>query len=358
VPSRKEIQWTQLRVGALVLIALAVLVGLIILMSGSTGGLFARKIVLRAYFKNAAGLKDGAEVTLEGVTIGNVIHVRVVPERDPTPVEVAMRVGNEFQGFLHTDSTAAIVQAGVLGDSFVDISSVHATGPQPPNNAELKSTGAPSIQDVIQSSEVSIDEINALTKKLEVLMDSINSGRGTIGALVNDPALAHKFTTIAGDLQTITSAIANGKGTLGKLVNDDTLYTHINSSVDKLDQITSSLNDGKGTAGKFIKDETLYDNLNSTISNANEMIAQINHGKGSIGKLARDPEFAKKLDDTVTRLDNILSGIDEGKGTIGQMMQNRSVYDHADQTLDQAQQLVKSMRENPKKYLVVQLKIF
>jgi phospholipid/cholesterol/gamma-HCH transport system substrate-binding protein len=87
-------------------------------------------------------------------------------------------------------------------------------------------------------------------------------------------------------------------------------------------------------------------------------MAEINAGKGSIGKLARDPEFAKKLDDTVTRLDNILSGIDEGKGTMGQLMQNRSVYDHADQTLDQAQQLVKSMRENPKKYLVVQLKIF
>ena len=358
MPSRKEIQWTQLRVGALVLVSLAVLVGLIILMSGSTGGLFRGKIVLRAYFKNANGLKDGAEVTLEGVTIGNVVHVRVIPDRDPTPVEVSMRVGDEFKGFLHTDSTAAIVQAGVLGDSFVDISSVRATGPAPTNNAELKTTGAPSIQDVIQSSQLSIDEINALTKKVEVLMDSINSGRGTIGALVNDPALARKFTTIAGDLQTITSAIANGKGTLGKLVNDDTLYTHINSSVDKLDQITSSLNDGKGTAGKFLKDETLYNNLNSTVSNANDLIAQINKGKGSIGKLARDPEFAKKLDDTVTRLDNILTSVDEGKGTIGQLMQNRSVYDHADQTLDQAQQLVKSMRENPKKYLVVQLKIF
>jgi hypothetical protein len=42
VPSRKEIQWSQLRVGALVLAAMAVLIGLIFLMSGSTGGLFAQ----------------------------------------------------------------------------------------------------------------------------------------------------------------------------------------------------------------------------------------------------------------------------------------------------------------------------
>src|ERR1700721_1891080 len=105
VPSRKEIQWSQLRVGALVLVSLIVLIGLIILMSGSTGGLFARKVLLRAYFENASGLKPGAEVTLEGVTIGNVIRVRVVPERDPTPVEVTLRLGAEFLQDLHTDST-------------------------------------------------------------------------------------------------------------------------------------------------------------------------------------------------------------------------------------------------------------
>src|ERR1035438_284887 len=87
VPSRKEIQWSQLRVGALVLAASAVLIVLIFLMSGSSGGLFARKLVLRSYFDNAAGLKDGAPVTLEGVTIGNVIHVRVVSDRNPRSEE-------------------------------------------------------------------------------------------------------------------------------------------------------------------------------------------------------------------------------------------------------------------------------
>jgi phospholipid/cholesterol/gamma-HCH transport system substrate-binding protein len=358
VPSRKEIQWAQLRVGALVLVAMAALVGLILLMSGSTGGLFARKLMLRAYFENAAGVKDGAPVTLEGVTIGNVIHVRVVPARNPTPVEVSMRVGYEFLHDLHTDSIAAIAQAGVLGDSFVDISSSHATGPPPANNAELKTSGSPSIQDVIRTSEDSITQVQSLTKKIEILTDSLNSKRGTIGMLINDPEMAHKVSVIATDLETITAAIASGKGTLGKLVNDDTLYARINSSVDKLDQITTALNEGKGTAGKLLKDDSLYNNLNAAVSNANQLVAEINAGKGSIGKLAKDPAFAKKLDDTVNRLDSILTSVDEGKGSIGQLVQNRSLYDHADQTLDQTQKLVKSIRDDPKKYLIIRLKVF
>ena len=95
-----------------------------------------RKIKLRAYFENAAGLKDGAPVTLEDVTIGNVIHVRVIPDRNPTPVEVTMQVGREYLPDLHTDSTVAIAQAGVLGDSYIDISSAHAGGPPPGQNAD------------------------------------------------------------------------------------------------------------------------------------------------------------------------------------------------------------------------------
>jgi len=358
VPSRKEIQWSQLRVGALVLAAMAVLVVLIFLMSGSTGGLFARKLVLRSYFENAAGLKDGAPVTLEGVTIGNVTKVRVVPERNPTPVEVSLQVGEEYAKALHVDSTTSIAQAGVLGDSYIDISSAHASGPTPGSNTELKATGSPSIQDVIRTSEDSITQVTTLMRKVETLVDALNSRQGTLGMLINDPETAHKFVAMANNMETISKAIAEGKGSLGKLVNDDTLYTRANSAIDKLDKITTALDEGHGTAGKLLKDETLYNNLNAAVNNTNQLVAEINAGHGALGKLAKDPAFAQKLEDTVDHLDNILKNVDAGNGTLGQMVQNRSLYDHADQTLDQTQQLVKSIREDPKKYLVIHMKLF
>ena len=358
MPSRKEIQWSQLRVGALVLVAVAVLVGLIFLMSGSTGGLFAPKLKLRSYFSNASGLKDGAPVTLEGVTIGNVQHIRVVPERNPNPVEVTMRVGEEYLRDLHANSTTSIAQAGVLGDSYLDIDSTHAFGPPPRNNAELRATQSPNIQSVISTSQDSIQEISVLIRKLEIVMDSINSRKGTVGELVNDPAYFAKISRITDHLEKITGEISEGQGTIGKLINDDTLYTRANSAIDNVDRITASLDQGNGTVGKLLKDDTLYNNLNATVTSADDLMDGINKGKGSIGKLARDPAFAKKLDDTVTRLDSILTTVDEGKGTIGQLLQNRSLYDHTDQTMDQAQLLVKAIREDPKKYFVIRLKLF
>lgn len=337
---------------------MAVLIGLIFLMSGSTGGPFAPKLTLRSYFANASGLKNGAPVTLEGVTIGSVIRIRVVPERNPTPVELTFRVGEEFMKDLHQNSTTSIAQAGVLGDSYLDIDSTHASGSAPANNSELRATGAPSISDVIRSSQVSIEEINTLMHKLEILVDSMNSTKGTVGALINDPSLLAKVTHITNDLSTITHQISEGQGSIGKLVQDDTLYNHASSAIAHFDTIAADLEAGKGSAGKLLKDETLYNNLNATVGETKTLVSDINAGKGSLGKLSKDPQFAKKLDDTITRLDSILSDIDQGKGTIGQMVQNRSLYDHADQTLDNAQQLVKDMRNNPKKYLVIRLKLF
>ncbi len=358
MPSRKEIHWAQLKVGALVLAAVAVLIGLIFLMTGSSGGLFTRKLILRSYFANASNLKSGAPVTLEGVTIGNVTHIHIVPARNPTPVEVTMQVSAKAAYDIRTDSTTSIAQAGVLGDSYIDIDSKHASGPTPPDNAELQARNVPSIQAVVDTSQDALQQATTVMRKISTLMDSLNSRKGTAGLLLNDPELYHKLTQTASNLETVTRTMTQGKGTLGKLMTDETLYTKLNTTIDQLSSIANNLDAGKGSAGKLLRDEALYNNLNAAVANTNKLLDGINQGKGSLGKLASDPVFAKKLDNTVTNLDTILQNVQDGKGTIGQLMQNRSLYDHSDQTMDQAQQLVKSIRENPKKYLVIHLKIF
>ena len=90
-----------------------------------------------------------------------------------------MELAGEFQSGLHTDSTAVITQAGVLGDSFVDIDSTHATGPTPANDAELTAAGSPTLQDVIQSSQDSLQNLQGTVGKIDKVLDSINSNRGT-----------------------------------------------------------------------------------------------------------------------------------------------------------------------------------
>ena len=129
MPSQKQLKWSQLRVGLTVVVGSVILAVLIFLMSG-TGGWFTRKIHLKAYLDNAGGLREGAPVRLSGVDIGNVIKVRVVSGRPTTPVEVIMKVATTYAFDLHKDSVATLATAGVLGETFVDIDSSTAKGPE------------------------------------------------------------------------------------------------------------------------------------------------------------------------------------------------------------------------------------
>ena len=96
MPGQQEVRWSQLKVGVLVIVALSALAALIFLMSNTTGGFWSGRLTLRSYFENSAGLKIGAPVRLDGLTVGNVTAMRIVPDRSLTPVEVAMHINRKY----------------------------------------------------------------------------------------------------------------------------------------------------------------------------------------------------------------------------------------------------------------------
>lgn len=357
MPSQQQVQWSQLKVGVLVLVALVTLTALIFLLTGNSGGLHGR-IVLVSYFENSAGLKSGAPVNLEGVSVGNVKAIRIVSSRPLTPVEVIMRVGKQFQPDIHTDSKTSLETIGVLGDTVVDIDSKFATGPPVHNGNELKTTETPNLSDVIKSSQGTIEQLNTILAKVDNLVDALNSGKGSIGQLINDPMLYNKAIQTLNQLQALVDGISNGKGSIGKLVSDDTLYNRANDTVGKLQHIADELDSGQGSMGKLLKDDTLYNNLKESTRNLNEILAQVNSGKGSIGMLAKNQEFANKLNDTVTKLNDVLTQINSGQGTVSKLLKDPSLYNHTDQMISNASDLVTAMRKDPKKYLTIHVKVF
>jgi phospholipid/cholesterol/gamma-HCH transport system substrate-binding protein len=358
VPSQQEVQWSQLKVGVLVIVALAALTALIFLMSGSTGGIFAGKITLRSYFENAAGLKVGAPVNLEGVTIGNVKQIRISGARKLTPVEVIMKVSTRYTEDVREDSKTSLDTIGVLGDTVVDIDSKRAIGPRVKDNDELSTTESPNLSDVIKSSQGTIEQVNTILAKIDSLVDSLNTGKGSIGQLINDPGLYNRANETVTQLSKLSTNLSEGKGTIGKLLNDDTLYNHLNDTTARIDHITTEIDNGQGSLGKLLKDQTLYNNLNRTVTNANTLLAEVNQGKGTIGMLAKDPEFQAKFRDSIDKLDSIIDKINSGQGSIGQLVVNPSLYNNADAMLAETRNLVTQIRENPKKYLTFHVKVF
>jgi phospholipid/cholesterol/gamma-HCH transport system substrate-binding protein len=359
VPSEKQVKWSQLRVGLTVLIALVTLAVLIFVMTGTTG-LFTRKIVVRAYVDNAGGLRVGAPVRLEGVDIGNVTRIRVVgdPKRAVAPVELTMKVTTRYQENMRKDCAVSLETAGVLGEVFVDFDCRLAKGGPMQNGDELPTRESPQLQDVVRASQGTLQNLDILVKRLDSIVSYVQSGQGSIGKIIYDPALFDRANQAVTQLQQVVAQMNSPKGTVGKLLNSDELYNRANDAIDDLDELINKANSGNGTIGKLISDPTLYDNANKTISQANQLIGDINAGKGTLGKLAKDEALARKLDNTITRLNNIADRLDEGQGSAGKFLKDPSMYNNTDALMVETRELIKAVRQDPKKYLTIHLKIF
>lgn len=99
----------------------------------------SHKLIVKAYFTNAEGLRQGAAVRAAGVEIGSVRSVRVRPELREDPVEIVMVLNSPYEIKIPNDSVVSTASEGVLGATYVEIETAAASGPAIGNNAVLKS---------------------------------------------------------------------------------------------------------------------------------------------------------------------------------------------------------------------------
>ena len=359
MPSQKQLKWSQLKVGLTVVAGSIVLAVLILLMT-STGGLFTKKILLKSYFDNASGIQPGAVVRLQGVDIGSVTAVQVVPDpaHRATPVEITMKVSTKYHRSIRKDSLTTLATAGVLGATYIDIDSAFAKGPQAEDGDVLQTRETPQIEDVVRASQSTLQNLDALEKRVDRILAYVESGQGSFGKLIYDPALYNRLNSTVEQFQGLVADVANGKGSIGKAIVSDELYRNANDVIVKANGLIDDLNAGKGTAGKLLKDPTLYNNANDTIANVKKLTDDVNAGKGALGTIAHDQEFADKMKNTVTKLSALTDRLNSGEGTVGKLLQDESVYNNTDKLLVATRELITAIRQNPKKYLTIRGKVF
>jgi phospholipid/cholesterol/gamma-HCH transport system substrate-binding protein len=357
LPSQKQLKWSQLKVGITVIVASVTLGFLLFLMSG-TAGLFTPRLTVKSYFDNAEGLRVGAPVRLSGVDIGNVTKISIVHDKPLTPVEVTVKVSTKYGFGLRRDSVTSLETAGVLGETFLDIDSSQAVGPQLQDGDTLPTQVHPDFNQVVRASQSTLQNMDALLKRADRILAFAESGKGSLGKLIYDPLLYNRFSDTVAEFQKIVAQVGNGEGSLGRLISRNDAYDKFIATLDKMDKVVDDMQQGKGTAGKFLKDPSLYDNANATIANLKKVTEDINAGKGTLGKLTKDEELAKKLDNTITKLSQLTTSLEAGQGSAGKFFKDEAFYNNTSQLMAESRELVKAIRENPKKYLSIKLHVF
>ena len=391
--TRKTLTFSKLRVGIFVMVGLAVL-GFLILNSSGDFNPFREKMRLKARFVAADGLREGSEVQLAGVRIGKVEAVKFLPADSPEDftIEAVMQIDKVLDDQpiserIRTDSNAQLVATSLLAnDKIINISVGTAKGTPVSENDILESRVAISVNQLTQTGNDLLEQINKLAVPANDILNKANQGEGTLGRIVNDESLYRNLDSAIAEtkltvtrLQTTVDKVNSGQGTAGKLLNDPALYNSLNKTVATLESISNDIKSGRGSAGKFFSDEALYNEMRAAVmelhgvaSDFKVISADLVAGRGSFGRLLKDEQLysdAKdtlaKFNSTANKLDAILGDARAGKGTLGKFVTDETLFNNINQTASNFNQLssestklIYDFRQNPKKYLRIKLSIF
>jgi phospholipid/cholesterol/gamma-HCH transport system substrate-binding protein len=110
----------EVTVGLFMLAGFAALIILALNVSGLTFSESKSSYTVYASFENIGGLTARSKVTVAGVAVGRVVDISL--DKDDFAGVVEMAIESEYNQFT-TDTTAAILTAGLLGEKYVGLTS-------------------------------------------------------------------------------------------------------------------------------------------------------------------------------------------------------------------------------------------
>jgi len=361
----QQLVWRELRVGILVVTSFVLLAAAIFYIGGDSG-FFTPKYKVTAYFHTANGLHAGAAVLLDGFTIGNVSSIRLSSEAVPEKwVEVVMELNQGYRHMIRTDTMASIGTVGVLGDQQVELTRGSTEKEEIPDGGSIQGADTGDIKKIITGTNDVVVNLGVMTNQMTDLLEKVNQGKGTLGKILNDTSIYDKLDATAAEATALVKDARTGNGTVGRLMSDDDLYRSVKSSIDRLDTISNKVdtivdkaNRGDGTIGKFLNDPSLYNRTDQLITKLSSVVDRIDRGEGTLGKLSKDDTLYSNLNTTLTKTNTMLASIDNGEGTIGKMLKDATLYNSLTQTSSELQKLMYDFRQNPKKYLTINFRLF
>ncbi|MEO8071505.1 MAG: MlaD family protein [Acidobacteriota bacterium] len=346
MPRTRSVAWSEVKIGAIGITAVA-LVMLLIVAVGGASGFWWQRYPLKARFNNVQGLKAGAVVRVSGKEVGSVKSVAFSGPQ----VEVGIEVLKDVQALITTTSVAKIGSLSLLGDSILEISAGTGGNALQANDYVAVEQSNGGMADLTSSASASLGEI-------QKLLTDVRAGKGTLGKIVTDEALYTEMQAFVASAANVTRQINEGKGTLGGLVKDPAAYESLKASLGNLQAITARINSGDGALGRLLNDEAMGRSLSASTSNIESVTGRLSRGEGTAGKLLTDQQLYDRLNGLVARVDQVVVGLEAGRGTAGKLLHDQQLYENMNRAVVELQNLLSAISKDPQRYLRLKVSIF
>lgn len=330
-----------LAVGGMFGLALLVLALAVMAVGGESGWLF-RRVSYYVVFPNADGLLNGAPVKMAGVSVGTVTGIRLPTDPTGSGIRVEIGVDPLYSERVREDSRATLRILQLLtNEKFVEIvpgqsGAVLAEGAEITRQVE---TG------VLERGELIAEDVSAITVSLKNILAQLEQGEGLLGQMLRDPEFGHKGLEALGktleNTQQLTTDLREGKGTIGRLLHDEALAAKLDDLARAVVDLAALL-EAVGGEDSALREmfaaggsaEQAVADLQSAAARMNQLVGRLESDEGLLGRLLNDTDYSRKLaDDLAAALGNaaeITRKVNEGEGSLGALVNERVLYEGAE----------------------------
>jgi phospholipid/cholesterol/gamma-HCH transport system substrate-binding protein len=330
----------EVKVGALILVSLAILGGFILVMGGLN---FEKTYAVYVDFDNPGGLLSGAAVRIGGVKVGSVKELEFLGGRvDPKSgrrvlVRAQLAIERRVKGAIHTDADFYVTAQGVLGEQFLAINPGSPDKPTLDEGAEVKGIDPPRL-DLFLAKAYDL---------LNTTVDAINGNRETLGDILNNTSGLLKGLNfiVSGNRERIERTLANVEEITveAKQLTHDARVNYVDNpkvlrTVEEITELVARIHED---SGPMLRD------AREALANVNRVSATVAdpQEQEKIRKALTDiAQLAERANATAADAQAIVTHIKSGKGTLGALVMDEEIY-------DDMQEMVRDLKHNPWKFL-------
>jgi len=171
---------------------------------GKQKNLFNPVFKITSTFHNVGGLQIGNNVRFSGINVGTVDNIVIIND---STVRTDLIIKEEVRQFIKTDCKVAIGSEGVIGDKLITISQGSAETPLVKEGQRLESSEPVETDAIMSSLRVTAGNAEVITKQLAEIMTKINTGKGTLGRLIQDKTLAENLNKTVSNLKNSSKSL-------------------------------------------------------------------------------------------------------------------------------------------------------
>ena len=337
------------KVGALILVAVTLLVGFVVLLGGFTVG---AKRTLYVELADSGSMLYGAPVKIAGVRAGRVDEVRFLvdrdarrsePRREAEPrvnVRVRVLISVEMAPSVRHDSEFYVTTQGVLGEKYLEILPGSPESPEWAEGSYIRGNDPPRVDLLFAKADAILGRVDALL-----------SGGG-------DLDLADLVTTLTRLIKNLDRFLEENRERMdrivvnvdGALVDGRAVVAAARAGVGDGSEVRAILANARQLTSSLVRDAgPLTAQARTTLARADASLAQLqdllqahrSEIDAALGDLPRITERVRTLTrDAVA----IASGLAEGRGTVGQLLVERELY-------DDIKEMLRDLKRHPWKVL-------